>query len=504
MSSTSCSATTTCISTASPTSDASWNQSLDNNNNNNKNSAQRLVTTDSSLIRAIRQVGSDGSYYDCDSCALPLRGGWKKYWRNTSSLDNSSTSDYLGDTLVCCENCPVTLHFACVCPPWKPTDDRVWLCAVCQSQNDNCGIQQHSPATTIQTPLINLQYQISSSKWIQTTCKSALRQLFSQLVMQCSNRNTTEFTLEWIVFSAFDGIAAARLALQRLQGTFRQSSRFHVRYYASEIDVHAMQVSHTRFPDIISLGDIRQVSFRDIPEGVDLMIGGSPCQSLSRLGRQQGIFSGASRLFFEFVRLWKQWKPRYFLFENVASMNAQDKQIITNAFGGVEPILVDAAKFSAGIRYRYYWTNIPDAQERLAQVKSDDCYLQDILVDHARAQYPKAYTITTNNYAPRAFDNRFNTVWYPHDDDGGQERKRGLYIVEAERILGFPDHYTDAVECSTESQKFRTRWKLLGNSFCVFVMEAFCSLVLDSMINRMEEEEDTCVISYNKTKDKLH
>ncbi|EME28279.1 DNA (cytosine-5-)-methyltransferase [Galdieria sulphuraria] len=427
-------------------------------------------------FRSIRNIGPDGSYYDCDSCAVP-EGGWQKYWKDkqskrrsthkSASSDSFSESccsdeenDWLGDTLICCEKCPITLHFACVCPPLNQNKLKdIWLCALCEQQNQSITKthrdippllllssfnKKHDSLDIIQTPSVNIQYQISSWNWFNDSfsllyhCSDgnlkkesnhnhnhehhSLKLIFSQLSQLVKDRNTTEFTPQMIVFSAFDGIAAARLALQRL-------GIVHVRYYASEIDSKAIRVAHTRFPDIISLGDIRQVSKRDIPEGVDFMIGGSPCQSLSRLGRQRGIQSGPSSLFFEYVRLLEELKPRYFLLENVASMNAQDRQIITDALG-VEPILVDASRFSAGIRYRYYWTNIPNAKRIWTLEEKPNCYLQDILMDHARAQYPKAYTITTNNYAPRAFDNRFNTVWY------NDQEKRGLNIIEAERILG--------------------------------------------------------------------
>lgn len=420
--------------------------------NSSANSLRKKTTCS---VRRIRKIGPDGSYYDCDSCAVP-EGGWQKYWKEkisfslsleskaTDSSDSTSScdDDWLGDTLICCENCPVTLHFACVCPPLTSCND-IWLCASCRNGNKYTSlyppptalVNSSRSSSNIQTSPLNIQYQLSSWKWLFnlsptkeetqlsiTYSKHSLKHIFVEIAHHVSSRNTTEFTPQWIVFSAFDGIAAARLALERL-------GVGHVRYYASEIDTNAIQVAHTRFPDIIPLGDIRQVTCQDIPEGVDFMIGGSPCQSLSRLGHQQGIQSGPSSLFFEYVRLLKEWKPRYFLLENVASMNANDRQIITKALG-VEPILVDAARFSAGIRYRYYWTNIPNAKRIFTFEEKPNCYLQDILVDHARAQYPKAYTITTNNYAPRAFDNRFNTVWY------SDQEKRGLNIIEAERILG--------------------------------------------------------------------
>jgi DNA-cytosine methyltransferase len=150
------------------------------------------------------------------------------------------------------------------------------------------------------------------------------------------------------VLSLFDGISCARVALDRA-GIAVET------YSACEIDKHAIKVSETNYPDIVRLGDVREV--KGFP--VDLLIGGSPCQDLSiaKKGRK-GLDGERSGLFWEYVRIWKECKPRWFILENVASMPKADRDIITREMG-VEPVLINAALVSAQCRKRLFWTNIP-------------------------------------------------------------------------------------------------------------------------------------------------
>lgn len=153
------------------------------------------------------------------------------------------------------------------------------------------------------------------------------------------------------VLSLFDGISCARVALDRAGLPVEE-------YLACEIDKHAIKVSQTNYPTIVHLGDVRAV--KDVGH-IDLLIGGSPCTDLSiaKKGRQ-GLAGEHSSLFWEYVRLWRETKPTYFLLENVASMPKADKAIITETLG-VEPILFDAALVSAQCRKRLFWTNIPQS-----------------------------------------------------------------------------------------------------------------------------------------------
>merc|ERR1711991_451678 len=73
---------------------------------------------------------------------------------------------------------------------------------------------------------------------------------------------------------------------------------------------------------------------------IDILIGGSPCQGFSFAGKQLNFDDPRSKLFFEYVRLLKELKPKYFMLENV-KMSKQSQQIITD-YLGVEPIEINS------------------------------------------------------------------------------------------------------------------------------------------------------------------
>ena len=130
-------------------------------------------------------------------------------------------------------------------------------------------------------------------------------------------------------------------------------------YFACEIDKYAMQVTQHNFPDTIQLGDVQFVTKETFGNHkIDLVIGGSPCQGFSFAGKQLNFEDPRSALFFEFVRLVSELKPKYFLLENV-KMKKQYQDVITE-YMGVEPIEINSALVSAQTRKRLYWTNIPN------------------------------------------------------------------------------------------------------------------------------------------------
>lgn len=158
------------------------------------------------------------------------------------------------------------------------------------------------------------------------------------------------------VLSLFDGISCGQIALKRAGIKVDK-------YYASEIKPFAIKCTQANFPNTIQLGDVTKLDLTKL-EKIDLLIGGSPCQDLSianviNKGNQEGLNGKKSCLFYEYVRILKQIKPKYFLLENVANMKNKDKEIITNILG-VEPIEINSNLVSYQNRNRFYWTNIPD------------------------------------------------------------------------------------------------------------------------------------------------
>jgi len=150
------------------------------------------------------------------------------------------------------------------------------------------------------------------------------------------------------VLSLFDGMSSGRIALERAGVKVDK-------YFASEIDKYAIKVAMKNYPDTIQLGDVTKVKGSDLPQ-IDLLIGGSPCQGFSFAGKQLNFDDPRSKLFFDFVRLLEETKPRYFLLENVRMK--KEYQDVISQYLGIEPIMIDSALVSAQRRKRLYWTNI--------------------------------------------------------------------------------------------------------------------------------------------------
>lgn len=177
------------------------------------------------------------------------------------------------------------------------------------------------------------------------------------------------------VLSLFDGISCGMVALERTEIKVD-------RYVAYEIEPNAIKISRKNYPQIEHCGDVSTADFTQY-KGFDLLIGGSPCQSLSIVqSKTRKNLNGKSKLFFEYVRAKEEMKPKYFLFENVASMNEENKQIISE-YLGCTPIYIDSGDFSAQQRPRLYWTNIPVL---LNQIKSK-AVLGDILEEEVDEKY---------------------------------------------------------------------------------------------------------------------
>jgi DNA (cytosine-5)-methyltransferase 1 len=210
------------------------------------------------------------------------------------------------------------------------------------------------------------------------------------------------------VLSLFDGMSCGQQALER--------SNIKVdNYFASEIDKYAMQVTMANYPNTKQLGSVIDVDGYSLPK-IDLLIGGSPCQSFSFAGKRKGMstkdseeistldrylqlkkegfeFEGQSYLFWEYMRLMYECKPKYFLLENVM-MGEKWEKILSRAIG-VNPIMINSSLLSAQNRQRLYWTNIGLAptglfgylQSTIEQPKNKGIVLKDILENQVDKKY---------------------------------------------------------------------------------------------------------------------
>lgn len=309
------------------------------------------------------------------------------------------------------------------------------------------------------------------------------------------------------VLSLFDGMSCGQLALERAGIVVDK-------YFAAEIDKYAIKVTQANFPDTVQLGDVQDVWVSNclntkekgiLHDGeihkIDLLIGGSPCQGFSFAGKQLNFDDPRSKLFWEYVRLLKALKPKYFLLENV-KMKKESMDVITEALG-VEPIFINSNLVSAQNRQRYYWTNIP-----VSKLPDDKgIVLADILED-GHVDREKSHCIDANYFKGGNLKSYFekhrrqlvfskdgmchvgdagisdkyayvNRVYHPAGkgpslvaSDGGHLQPkvskgtaeyRKLTPLECERLQTVPDGYTDHVS-NTQ------RYKMLGNGWTVDVV----------------------------------
>lgn len=284
------------------------------------------------------------------------------------------------------------------------------------------------------------------------------------------------------VVSLFDGISCGMVALER--------AGFHVEeYHAFEIDPYAIKISAKNYPQIDRCGDVTKADFTQFA-GTDLLIGGSPCQSLSIVqSKTRQNLDGKSKLFFEFVRAKQEMQPTWFLFENVASMNEESKSVISECLG-CEPIFIDSGDFCAQERPRYYWTNIPV----LMNYKKSSSSLADIMLPAKSVEEKYWYSHPVHNVNmekqvcaimehnnhdihKRVFNPAFKCHTLTTCSGGNTQKKvmqngrvRKLTPLEYERLQTLPDNYTAGVSDGR-------RYTAIGNGWTVDVIEFLLSFI---------------------------
>lgn len=244
------------------------------------------------------------------------------------------------------------------------------------------------------------------------------------------------------VLSLFDGISCGRVALEK--------SNIKVgNYFASEIDKFPIKISKLRYPDNIELGKVEDVGYI---ENIDLLIGGSPCQDLSRAkSNPEGLKGNRSSLFWEYVRIKELNNPKWFLFENVVPANKDDIETISQALG-VEPIFINSDLFVPQNRPRLYWTNIPIKQ--LPERPNWNLQYYQYRRTYWRELKSGVCCCLTANMGTGG-----NNV--PYKLENGE--KVVLSIEELEELQGLPMGYTEGIS-NTQ------RKKAIGNGWTVDVI----------------------------------
>jgi DNA (cytosine-5)-methyltransferase 1 len=109
----------------------------------------------------------------------------------------------------------------------------------------------------------------------------------------------------------------------------------------SEIEAFPSEVLKQRFPNTPNLGDMTKLTEKDVfrERQIDLLVGGTPCQSFSVAGLQRGLDDPRGNLALEFVRLLYIKRPTWFVWENVpgvlSSNGGRDFSSILGAFAKI-------------------------------------------------------------------------------------------------------------------------------------------------------------------------
>ena len=292
---------------------------------------------------------------------------------------------------------------------------------------------------------------------------------------------------EFNILSLFDGMSCGQLALRRAGIKYDN-------YYASEVDKDAITITQKRFTNTIQLGDVTKVKGVDLPK-IKLLLGGSPCVGFSTSGKGLNFEDPQSKLFFEFVRLLDECKPKYFLLENVKMKKEWENKI--SEYLRTRPIRINSALVSAQNRERLYWTNIPNVKKPI-----DRCiYLQDVLEDIDDSFYnavpidgeiarrlhipdsKKQILLNINNsntgMSGRVLSNlskkshaltasgsnwiKYGYIVFDKDNEPTTLMWRRLTVTEWERLQTVPVGYTGGLQVGN-------RCKLIGNGWTIDVI----------------------------------
>lgn len=339
--------------------------------------------------------------------------------------------------------------------------------------------------------------------------------MWKQEILNTTNNESSTST-NYTVLSLFDGISCGKEALNRAGINIDT-------YYASEVNDISIGISKYNHPDIIQLGDVTKIDTNELPT-IDLLIGGSPCQNFSFSGtgkgavtvegieitsleqymelKEQGFqFEGQSYLFWEYVRILRDVKPKYFLLENV-KMAEKWKNVITKTLG-VEPILINSSLLSAQSRPRLYWTNIPD----ITEPTDKGLFIKDVLEDGYTEKEVLSqkildrYQPIESSYAVGTTKPEFRTIGqrdYVFGDDNKmgcltatdyKQPKQVLHNgvirkispIEAERFQTLSDNYTQFGKFGDEIKPIShtKRFEVIGNGWTVDIISHIFSYLKD-------------------------
>lgn len=231
--------------------------------------------------------------------------------------------------------------------------------------------------------------------------KEVLQIANEQLTTYISKQTSLKFDKNWKerelsnpnatlrVATMFSGIGAIEYAFKRLKLKTEI-------VFASDIDPHVKnsyfanyEIGHKNW-----YNDVKNIDGTKYEGKIDLLVGGSPCQSFSIAGKRRGFEDARGTLFYEFARIVKESQPNVFIYENVKGLinhdNGNTFEVIKSTFDEL------------GYKYFYQVLNakdygIPQHRERIFVVGFKDTsvkfnFPEPIVLEYKMQDFLEDYT----------------------------------------------------------------------------------------------------------------
>jgi DNA (cytosine-5)-methyltransferase 1 len=259
-------------------------------------------------------------------------------------------------------------------------------------------------------------------------------------------------------------------------------------WYA-EIEPFCCALLKQRYPTVENLGDVTQISSTP---AIDLLVGGTPCQSFSIQGLRAGMADPRGNLTLRYCQIADSRRPRWVVWENVpgvlTSGGGRDFSSFVSALVelgyGVAWRVLDARYFGVPQRRRrvYVVGHYRSWQPAAAVLfDSPSCTANGRAAKEISGESESGVSRTVNgtlcgwsgDETPKFGVEVSPTLRAYQGGEGvgivGHHVYRRLSALEWERLQGFPDGYTK-VECDGAEASQRARCTALGNAFCVPVI----------------------------------
>lgn len=279
------------------------------------------------------------------------------------------------------------------------------------------------------------------------------------------------------IFGAFDGISCGQVGFNRAgidYGKYISSELLYIQNSKGVwIPNPVIDIVRYHYPNTEFIGDITKVDGYQLRGIINVLLGGSPCQSFSPAGTREG-FDGKSGLFWHFPRLMDEMRPEYFLLENVV-MKDKWIHVISDALG-VDPILINSYLVSAQSRPRLYWTNIPYTEIEDREISLGDVILGAVTGTGKHGKKNPLYGVIPGEkkWKNKGWeDNPYNKAYCLVRSAGHYKNTQGKPMIftaeNCEALQTLPIGYTGVTGlCKTK------RIEALGNAWTVDVLvEAF-------------------------------